>query len=330
MASEPTSLDAFYRKHPEFIACPIAIGLLLLAAWHSPAGAAASRSGMEPWGSAAVWYVMFSVLFQFAFHGWVCTFFEDALQNHKMQPIKPSCAALASRRGPGWLFGPANVATRQTATLLSNLLYMLVPLRPASSSWCSFVASLLALSLLWDAYFFVVHRAFHRSGRLYTLFHKLHHRVKEPMVFTAYYVTYQSHFLTEQLVVLLACSGFVPRDAFVFYMYYALFDTFAQHAGVELDHLRVPLAPRLTLGHVRRLLSLYGAPFGAYGTAHHDWHHERSSKNYALAFTYLDRLCGTYFDGRKPAGQVACLAAFAPREVKTTKGLCAINRHKSL
>jgi len=197
------------------------------------------------------------------------------------------------------------VATRQTAVLLSNLIYVLLPLRPASSGWGSFFGALLALSLLWDTYFFCAHRAFHRSQRLYTWFHKLHHRVKEPMSFTAYYVTFQSHALTEQLFVFGACCTFVPRDCFIFYMYYALFETYVQHAGVEIDHLRLPGMAALTVGHIRRLLSLYGAPFGYYGTAHHDWHHERSSKNYALAFTYLDRLCGTYYDGRQACRRCA-------------------------
>ena len=49
---------------------------------------------------------------------------------------------------------------------------------------------------------------------------------------------------------------------------------------------------------MRRLLTLYALPFGSYTTAHHDWHHEKNCKNYALAFTYLDRLGGTEFAGR--------------------------------
>merc|ERR1712139_615362 len=120
------------------------------------------------------------------------------------------------------------------------------------------------------------------------------------MCFSAYYVTYESHFLTEQLVVFVASTTFLPRDVLIFSMYYALIDTFVQHSGVDFDHLRLPLLPFATVGHVRRILSLHGAPFGAYNTAHHDWHHERCSKNYALYFTYLDKLCGSYYGGRKP------------------------------
>lgn len=272
---EPSCLNTFYARHPQFILGPVFLAVCL-ALW---------PHGMTTWGSEAITYVAFSILLQFAIHGWMCCY-EAILQQGKLQHDAP------------FVHGPAGIATRQTAVLLSNIVYIFVPLRPVSQSWCHFVLSLTAFALCWDAYFFICHRAFHKSMRLYKHFHKLHHRIREPMCFSAYYVTYQSHLVTEQLVVACASYLFVPRDVLIYYLYYSLFETFMQHAGVEIDHVHVPLLPFLTVGHVRALLSLYGRPFGAYTTAHHDWHHEKNSKNYALAFTYLDKLAGTHFVGR--------------------------------
>ena len=93
--------------------------------------------------------------------------------------------------------------------------------------------TLIGFALLYDAYFFLCHRAFHKSMKLYRRFHQLHHAVRDPMTFTAYYVTYQSHLVTEQLVFATASYLFVPRDVLLFYMYSALFETFAQHAGAR-------------------------------------------------------------------------------------------------
>jgi len=225
------------------------------------------------------------LVLEFAIHGWMCCY-GDVLVDRKIQ------------RDEAFNHSPAAVATRQTAVLLSNVLYAFMPLRPTSSTWAEFAGFLVLFALAWDAYFFVVHRAFHRSIKLYNFFHRLHHRIREPMCFTAYYVTYQSHLVTEQLV-FIGAAFVLPQDVLLFALYYSTLETFLQHAGVEIDHLRLPLLPIATVGHVRRLLSFYSLPFGTYTTAHHDWHHEKNSKNYALAFTYLDRLAGTHYAGRQ-------------------------------
>jgi hypothetical protein len=50
----------------------------------------------------------------------------------------------------------------------------------------------------------------------------------------AYFVTYQSHILLEQSVVLIACAAGLPRDVFNFYMYYGTLGTFIEHCGYEV------------------------------------------------------------------------------------------------
>jgi len=284
----PTSLNTFWAKHPEFLVGPATIAAVLLAVWRDTrVDALCQQHEIVAWGSGALRYVVFSILLQFAFHGFMCCF-ETALNENKFQPTAQ------------FQHAPAVAATRQTAVLLTNLIYALVPLRPPSTSWPAFLGTMLAFALAWDAYFFVMHRAFHKDPRLYKLVHKLHHQIHQPNAFTAYFVTYQSHLLTEQFVVFYASILGLPSDVLLVFLYASLVDTFVQHCGVEVDHLQLPLLPFLTVGHVRGLLSLHQAPFGAMSTAHHDWHHEKNGKNYALCFTYLDRLFGSFHPGREP------------------------------
>ena len=285
-------LTTFYLRNPEFFTCPLAMASGLLIAWHQ-LSAVAAQSHLEPWGIGAVRYVAFSILLQFAFHGWLVTY-QRTLSEKKLQPAERFVAC------------PASAATRQTAVLLSNVLYALVPLRPASTSWGSFSLFLIGFTLAYDLYFFVMHSAFHRSAYLFKTVHRLHHRMRQPGIFSAYYVEYISHFLTEQLVVFVASAIFLPQDVLLFFLYLALFDTFIQHAGIEVDSLRVPLVPCLSVGHVRTALSFYALPLGPMSTSHHDWHHEKNGKNFALIFTYLDKLAGSYHPGRQPGGLKAC------------------------
>ena len=84
-------------------------------------------------------------------------------------------------------------------------------------------------------------------------------------------MTYQSHILLEQAVVLVACIAGLPRDAFSFYMYLGTLGTLFEHCGYELGSLKLPLVP-LTLGHVTSALSFYAVGFlEGVNAAEHDW-----------------------------------------------------------
>ena len=84
-------------------------------------------------------------------------------------------------------------------------------------------------------------------------------------------MTYQSHVLLEQAVVLVACIAGLPRDAFSFYMYLGTLGTLFEHCGYELGSLKLPLVP-LTLGHVTSALSFYAVGFlEGVNAAEHDW-----------------------------------------------------------
>ena len=71
--------------------------------------------------------------------------------------------------------------------------------------------------------------------------HKLHHIYKAPDCFGAYFVTYQSHFFTEQLVILIAATAGLPVDVFTWTLGFGTLDTFIKHAGAR--HARADWRP---------------------------------------------------------------------------------------
>ena len=111
------------------------------------------------------------------------------------------------------------IAERALCALLTELIYTYLPVGKASTTWTQYVVSWVGLALAWDFYFFVAHRAFHLNKRLYVLFHKTHHTYKDPNCFTAYYVSYCSHLITEQLFVM-AAALVCPGDVLIHYLYY--------------------------------------------------------------------------------------------------------------
>ena len=83
-----------------------------------------------------------------------------------------------------------------------SVVYCLLPIGDYSTSWFSFFGWIAAVSLAYDFWFFCAHKWFHENANRYKFFHKLHHLVKDPNPFSAYFVTMQSHFATSS-----ACLG---------------------------------------------------------------------------------------------------------------------------
>ncbi|MGD9979472.1 MAG: sterol desaturase family protein [Hyphomonadaceae bacterium] len=140
-----------------------------------------------------------------------------------------------------------------------------------------FVATLLAMIVAQDAYFYWTHRAMHHP-RLFRTFHHTHHKSMTPTPWTAY-----SFDVPEAIVVV----AFVPLWAAIVPMHDLAIFTFVTwqivrnvmgHAGVEL----CPVA-----GKPSRLFGWWNT------TTHHDLHHQNGRSNYGLYFTWWDRLMGT-------------------------------------
>lgn len=162
-----------------------------------------------------------------------------------------------------------------------------------------FVASLLAMIVAQDAYFYWTHRAMHHP-RLFRTFHHTHHKSKTPTPWTAY------AFDAPEAIVVVA---FVPlwvaivpmHDLAVFtFVTWQIVRNVMGHAGVEL----YPVS-----GMPSRLFGWWNT------TTHHDLHHQQGRSNYGLYFSWWDRWMGT----EHPDYQ-AEVAAFA---------ICPVRRKKA-
>ena len=156
----------------------------------------------------------------------------------------------------GWLPGPARAANW-------------------GLGWA--VVSLVLMIVAQDTYFYWTHRVMHRP-KLFRTFNRRHHRSHNPSPFTAY-----SFDIAEAAV----NAAFVP-------LWMILVPTSWPIVGLFMLHQ----IARNTLGHSGYELFPAGRDgkplFGWLSTVtHHDLHHEQAGWNYALYFTWWDRMMGT-------------------------------------
>jgi sterol desaturase/sphingolipid hydroxylase (fatty acid hydroxylase superfamily) len=181
------------------------------------------------------------------------------------------------------------------------MVYALVPMRvpAADETWSKTIVDFLIgysiLLLGGDAYFYLVHRAFHTVS-LYRKTHKTHHTWKHPLSFSAYYIASHTHMIQEHFFSI-PCLLFlpVPMSAFMFWEYYGVPAAQMQHSGFLLDELRVPFCRFLKLGHIMTAAGLgWSLVLGSQTISDHDHHHEHGTGNFALSYRYLDKIFGTY------------------------------------
>ena len=255
-------------------------------------------------------YTVFAILMTFAAHGWFCVHVaqerqlqtyekhtRDADGNRLQKPAEGQAAMSYSDR-----MAPRGASVRSTAALLTSWVYAFFPFGAPSSSWAVFIGWTCALAVYWDAHFYVAHRLAHVYPTLYKFFHKKHHYYTAPDVFGAYYVTYQSHVMTEQLVVLLAAYAGLPRDVFTWTIFMGTLDTCVKHSGHSIGSVQRGMP--CSYETLMTILNPWSLVLGGAGAAEHDWHHEKFFKNYALSYNYLDRLFGSYHPGRVAGEEV--------------------------
>ncbi len=143
--------------------------------------------------------------------------------------------------------------------------------------WGYFAATLVAMILAHDAYFYWTHRAMHQR-RLFRLFHKTHHKSRTPTPWAAY-----SFDVPEAIVIV----AFVPMWIAIVPMHeWAVFAFVSwQIVRNAMGHAGVEMFP--AAGWFRHWLGWNNA------TMHHDLHHQDSRSNYGLYFTWWDRVMGT-------------------------------------
>lgn len=128
-----------------------------------------------------------------------------------------------------------------------------------------------------DAWFYWMHRLMHHS-RLYRLTHALHHKSEQPSPLAGYAFSFAEAVLLGAYMPLVLLVFPINRAVFyVFVVFFAVVEAYV-HLGFEVF-------PR---GVARSRLGKY------VGTAvFHDMHHENGAYNFAVYFTWWDRLMGT-------------------------------------
>lgn len=313
-----SDLGNFYRHNLSFVIGPVITATLIrLVLGNQRVAAVLSQRGAAPYGlRAAGTYAVAAIMLAYAVHGWFTVHLSQRRQlqsfdGKRKGEAKPTAYA---QREP-----PAREAVRTVATLLTSLVYSLVPFSPPTTTWTAFIAWTFALAVYWDLHFFLVHKAAHESRWLYIHVHKLHHMQRQPSCFSAYYVTYPSHVLTEQAVVLLAAACGLPVDVFTWTLWWGTLQTLLDHGGHDVGSIRLSPLP-ITLEQLSLALSPWGLVLGGAGATEHDWHHENFNKNYSLSFTYLDRVFGSYHPGRV-AGEAIGIAHTTERGASAHDGL---------
>ena len=317
-AAAANDLAAFWRAHPSFIWGPAALIGTLQAVISIPDVAAfVAKKGLEPYGwHDTATYTAFAIVLSYATHGWYAT---HVSQDRQLQSFD-SKAEIRAGKAPSKYVDrtpPAAAAVRTVAALLTSVVYAFVPFAPPTYSIQTFVACNLAFSIYWDLHFFIVHKTVHKYGTLYKWIHKLHHTHKQPGVFTAYFVTYQSHVLTEQSVVIIGALLGLPRNVFTWIMWWGTLATFVEHGGHNVADIKFSPLP-LTFGQLFTVFAPWSIVLGGTTPAEHDWHHEKFTTNYALNFSYLDKLFGSFHHGRVPGTLVAEQRASGAVAVEST------------
>ncbi len=143
--------------------------------------------------------------------------------------------------------------------------------------WGYWIASLAALVLLHDAYFYWTHRLMHHR-LLFKRFHRLHHRSLNPSPWAAYAFAPTEAFIQ---------GLFVTAIAFVLPLHPLAIAVFILHQIVRnaLGHSGFEIFP--PSWQRRPLLKWINT------TSHHHLHHSKGRGNYGLYFLWWDRMMGT-------------------------------------
>ncbi len=162
-------------------------------------------------------------------------------------------------------------------TLVSTGVIVLPRTLEAAGGWLGIAASIAAILVAHDTWFYWTHRLMHWPP-LARHIHRAHHRSSVPTPFAAYAfdmgeAVVQAVFLTLFLLVL-------PVHPLVvsFFLLFMIVRNVMGHAGVEF-HPAI-FAPGRLLGWMTT-------------TTHHDLHHQTGRWNFGLYFTWWDRLMGT-------------------------------------
>lgn len=145
---------------------------------------------------------------------------------------------------------------------------------PWPASWLYWPLSLGISIVLYDAWFYWIHRLLH--WRPMYRFHALHHRSVAPTVWTNHHETFTEAFLNQAYYLVIPFILPIPWQMLVVQKLYDQASGMLGHAGFE--HFASPAGR---------------APFPFASTVFHDQHHAHFRYNYGHTFSWWDRLMGT-------------------------------------
>lgn len=147
-------------------------------------------------------------------------------------------------------------------------------LTPLRLTWWSGPLMLAISVLLYDAWFYWVHRLLHT--KLAYPFHAQHHKSVSPTVWTNHHETVVEAFLNQLYFFIVVFVLPIPWQMLVIQKIYDQISGMLGHSGYE--HFASPFSRE---------------PWPLASTVFHDQHHSSFRYNYAHTFSFWDRLMGT-------------------------------------
>lgn len=147
-------------------------------------------------------------------------------------------------------------------------------LTPLELGWWSGPLTLLLSVVLYDAWFYWVHRLLH--GRVFYRFHALHHKSVAPTVWSNHHESFVEALLNQAYYAIIVFILPIPWQMLVLQKLYDQISGMLGHAGFE--HFASPAGR---------------SPWPLASTVFHDQHHGTFRFNYGHTFSLWDRWMGT-------------------------------------
>lgn len=172
-----------------------------------------------------------------------------------------------------------------------------------SHGWPYWIASVAALLVLHDAYFYWTHRLMHHR-LLFKYFHRLHHRSHNPSPWAAYAFAPPEAFVQGMFLTATAFALPLHPTAILVFILHQIFRNALGHSGFEIFPARWQRHPILKWINT---------------TSHHHLHHSKGRGNYGLYFLWWDRLVGTeHPDSAATFARASAARAAAPAAEPST------------
>ncbi|WP_420394110.1 sterol desaturase family protein [Acuticoccus sp.] len=229
---------------------------------------------IEPWLTfLSVWALTYALVFgSYLAFGWAFTVWARGRGERKIQPRRDGL-----KRRDAEIRASARSLVVTCACFAGGLTLATYGVRlfdAASLSWWSAPLMFAASVVLFDAWFYAVHRLAHTAP--FKRWHLLHHQSVAPTVWSNYSDTAFDAFTQQGYFLAMPLLTPFPVEVFVVHRVFDHFNGMIGHSGYEV-----------AAGPASR------APWPLASVTFHDMHHATFSTNYANHFSFWDRVFGT-------------------------------------